>query len=87
MVAAYHREALRKDGRLAHVVSHDESGEHDDYLELPEGQVMETVTVGVDRSEKTLRQLELPKTTGGMVDVRTEIVIGRPRCGSCHVRR
>lgn len=64
VVAAYHREALRKDARLAHVVSRSETGEHDDYLELPEGQAMEGVLVGLKRAGTTLRQLKLPQEYG-----------------------
>ncbi|HMV68616.1 MAG TPA: chloride channel protein, partial [Myxococcota bacterium] len=64
VVAAYHREALRKDARLARVVSRDEEGEHDDYLELPEGQAMEVVPVGPQRAGRTLRELSLPKRLG-----------------------
>lgn len=64
VVAAYHREALRKDARLAHVVSQDESGAHDDYLELPEGQMMDGVLVGERRAGSTLRQLKLPAEYG-----------------------
>ncbi len=64
VVAAYHREGLLQDARLAHVVSHDEAGEHNDYLELPAGQVMEGIAVGPRRSGKSLRELGLPKQTG-----------------------
>ncbi|HND28863.1 MAG TPA: chloride channel protein [Myxococcota bacterium] len=44
VVAAYHRDALRKDARVAHVVSHDKEGKHSDYVELPDGQTMESLT-------------------------------------------
>lgn len=64
VVAAYHREALRKDARLAHVVTRDGSGEHDDYLELPEGQAMEAVLVGARWAGATLRQMKLPAEYG-----------------------
>lgn len=64
VVAAYHREVLRKDARLAHVVSRDEGGEHDDYIELPEGQSMEVVPVGDRWAGARLCDLGLPSRHG-----------------------
>lgn len=64
VVAAYHREGLRKDARLAHVVHTEEGVERDDYLELPEGQTMEGVPVGPAREGRTLKDLRLPQAHG-----------------------
>lgn len=61
VVAAYQREGLRKDARLAHVVSRDSEGDHDDYLELPPGQLMDVLVVGPARAGRTLRELGLPR--------------------------
>lgn len=64
VVAAYHREALRKDARLARIVTQDATGAHDDYLELPEGQSLDGVLVGERRAGSTLRELKLPAAYG-----------------------
>jgi Trk K+ transport system NAD-binding subunit len=64
VVAAYHRGMLTKDARLAHIVRREGEVEHDDYLELPQGQVMEGVLVGAARADKTLRDLRLPQAYG-----------------------
>lgn len=64
VMAAYEREALRKDARLAHVVRHDGEEAHDDYLELPEGQAMDVLVVGQARAGRCLRDLRLPQEHG-----------------------
>lgn len=64
VVATYHLEALRTDARLAHIVTRDSEGAHDDYLELPAGQSMSGVLVGAHNAGKSLRDLALPARYG-----------------------
>lgn len=61
VVAAYHREVLRKNARVAHVVTKGPEEVADDFVELPPGQVIETVIVGEHLGGRTLRQLALPE--------------------------
>jgi CIC family chloride channel protein len=64
VVAAYDREVLRHDARLARIESTVDDVRQTDFVELPPGQVVEVVEAGAAMAGRTLRELALPHRHG-----------------------
>lgn len=64
VVAAYHREVLRKETLLARIESGDDAERRVDFLELPEGQRIGVLEVASATAGKSLRDLDLPARLG-----------------------
>ncbi|MEZ4323126.1 MAG: chloride channel protein [Myxococcota bacterium] len=64
VVAAFHREVLRKETLLARIESGADLERRVDFLELPEGQRMGPVAVDAELAGHTLRELEMPSRFG-----------------------
>ncbi|MCB9679489.1 MAG: chloride channel protein [Alphaproteobacteria bacterium] len=64
VVAAYHREVLRKESLLARIESGMDAERRVDFLELPEGQRLGVMEVTAAYAGRTLRDLDLPGKFG-----------------------
>ncbi len=64
VMATYHRESLRTSARHAHLVSDAGDAQHDEHVELPQGQVVQVVDVGTAHAGRTLAELRLPAQCG-----------------------
>lgn len=64
IVGAYHREVLRKDGLLARLEGGPAEARRVDFVQLPEGEVVDAIRVDGALVGKTLANLELPARYG-----------------------